>query len=86
MDHQYLVECQDLWLAGGGRIGFGLGGIDKARRAFLKKLAGLTGVGVAAGTGLLKFGKAAKVVPKVTETAEVITRGADGMPYLYLPT
>jgi len=31
-------------------------------------------------TGLLKLGKAAKVAPKVTETAEVITRGADGMP------
>ena len=34
--------------------------------------------GVAAGTGLLKLGKAAKVVPKVTET--IATRGADGMP------
>ena len=66
--------------AEGGRIGFGLGGFNKARRAFLKMLAGLTAGGVAAGTGLLKLGKAAKVVPKVTETAEVITRGADGMP------
>jgi len=70
--------------AEGGRIGFGLGGFNKARRAFLKMMAGVTAGGVAAGTGLLKLGKAAKVVPKVTETAEVITRGADGMPsYIY---
>ena len=70
--------------AEGGRIGFGLGGFNKARRAFLKLIGGITAGGVAAGTGLLKLGKAAKVVPKVTETAEVITRGADGMPkYIY---
>jgi hypothetical protein len=61
----------------GGRIGFGLGGIDKGRRAFMKWLAGILGTGVAAGTGLLKLGKTAKVVPKVTET---IARGADGIP------
>jgi hypothetical protein len=65
--------------AEGGRIGFGLGGMS--RRAFMKMMAGITGGGVAAGTGLLKLGKAAKVVPKVTET---ITRGPDGMPsYIY---
>jgi hypothetical protein len=61
--------------AEGGRIGFGLGSMS--RRAFMKLMAGITGTGVAAGSGLLKFGKAAKVVPKVTET---IARGADGMP------
>ena len=54
---------------------FGLGGMT--RRAFMKLMAGITGGGIAAGSGLLKFGKAAKVVPKVTET---IARGADGMP------
>ena len=65
-------------VAKGGRIGFGLGGIDKGRRAFMKWLAGILGTGVAAGTGLLKLGKLApKVVPKVTET---VVRGADGMP------
>ena len=64
--------------AQGGRIGLGLGSMS--RRAFLKMMAAITGTGVAAGTGLLKLSKAAKVVPKVTETAEVITRGADGMP------
>ena len=65
--------------AQGGRIGFGLGGFNKARRAFLKMLAGITAGGVAAGTGLLKLGS--KAAPKaIKETTEVITRGADGMP------
>jgi len=57
------------------RMPFGLGSMS--RRAFIKMMAGITGTGVAAGTGLLKLGKAAKVVPKVTET---IAKGADGMP------
>jgi len=64
--------------AEGGRIGFGLGGFNKARRAFLKMMAGITAGGIAAGTGLLKFGKAAKVVPKVTET--IVQSNAAGMP------
>ena len=62
----------------GGRIGFGLGGINKGRRAFMKWLLGITGAGIAAGSGLLKFGS--KAAPKVIKEAEVITRGADGMP------
>ena len=66
--------------AAGSRIGLGVGGFNKARRAFLKMMAGITGAGIAGGTGLLKLGKAAKVIPKVTETAEVVARGADGMP------
>ena len=64
--------------AEGGRIGFGLGGFNKARRAFLKMMAGVTAGGIAAGTGLLKLGKAAKVVPKVTET--IVQSNAAGMP------
>jgi len=64
--------------AEGGRIGFGLGGFNKARRAFLKMLAGLTGAGIAGGTGIFKLGT--KTAPKVIKEAEVITRGADGMP------
>jgi hypothetical protein len=64
--------------AEGGRIGFGLGGFNKARRAFLKMMAGITAGGIAAGTGLLKLGKAAKVVPKVTET--IVQSNAAGMP------
>jgi len=62
----------------GGRIGFSVGGFNKARRAFLKMMAGITAGGVAAGTGLLKLGKAAKVIPKVTET--VVQSNAAGMP------
>ena len=70
--------------AEGGRIGFALGGFDKARRAFLKMLAGLTAGGIAAGTGILKLGKTAKVAPKVIKEAEVIARTADGTPkYIY---
>ena len=64
--------------AEGGRIGFGLGGIDKGRRAFMKWLAGILGTGAAAGTGLLKL--STKAAPKVIKEAEVIARGADGMP------
>jgi len=66
--------------AGGGRIGFGLGSMS--RRAFLKLMAAITGTGAAAGTGLLKLGT--KAAPKVIKEAEVIARGADGMPkYIY---
>jgi len=66
--------------AGGGRVPLSkAGSVDKARRAFLKWLAGITGATIAGGTGLIKLGKgASKVVPKVTE--EVIKRGADGTP------
>jgi hypothetical protein len=68
--------------AGGGRIGFKGGSIDKGKRAFMKWLAGITGATIAGGTGLIKLGKGAtKVVPQVTE--EVIKRGADGTP-LYI--
>jgi hypothetical protein len=62
----------------GGRIGFKLGGIDKGRRAFMKWLAGILGTGVAAGTGLLKLGKAAKPAAAVTET--IVKSNAPGMP------
>jgi hypothetical protein len=43
----------------------------------MKWLAGITAGGIAAGSGLFKLGKAAKVVPKVTET---IVKGSDGIP------
>ena len=59
------------------RMPFGLGGMT--RRAFMKLMAGITGTGIAAGSGLLKLGsKAAPKAVKVTE--EVIKRGPDGMP------
>ena len=55
--------------AEGGRIGYKIGGIDKARRAFLKTM-GAAGAGITAlKTGLLGLGKqAAPVVDKAVET------------------
>jgi len=47
------------------------------RRAFMKLMAGLTALPFV-GKGVQKT--APKAIPKVTEAAEVITRGADGMP------
>ena len=57
------------------RMPFGLGGMS--RRAFLKMMAGAA--------ALPFIGKGvSKVAPKVIKEAEVITRGADGMPsYIY---
>ena len=54
--------------AQGGRAGFKIGGIDKARRAFLKAAAGV-GAGIGAlKTGLLGLGKQApETIEKVTE-------------------
>ena len=67
--------------AEGGRIGFKLGGIDKGRRAFMKWLAGIMGTGVAAGTGLLKLGTAAKVAkPAAAVTETIVKSNAAGMP------
>jgi hypothetical protein len=43
--------------AQGGRIGYKIGSIDKARRAFLKAAAGVTGGIAALKTGLLNIGK-----------------------------
>ena len=75
-----------LHLYDGGRVPFlkgkivqGLKGFDKGRRDFLKKLGAFFGTGIAAGTGILKLGS--KTYPKaVAPAAEVVTRGADGMP------
>ena len=61
------------------RMPFGLGGMS--RRAFMKMMAGAAALPFI-GKGISKV--APKAIPKVTETAEVITRGADGMPkYIY---
>ena len=56
-----------------------LAGGGMGRRAFLKMMAAITGTGVAAGTGILKLGKAAKVAPKVAETIATTGSGT-GMP------
>ena len=57
----------------GGRIGFSVGGIDKARRALLKMFGGAAATGVAVKTGLgglLKGGEKAKDVVKTAETVK----------------
>jgi hypothetical protein len=53
-------------MAQGGRAGFKLGSIDKARRAFLKAAAGVGGGIAAFKTGLLSIGKGADAVKNHT--------------------
>ena len=76
-------------LAAGGRVPFGKGkvvtGIDKGRRAFMKWLAGITGAGIAAGTGLIKFGKTIGKGKTVVKAGDHIIQGTPGMPDWYIP-
>lgn len=61
--------------AEGGRIGYKLGSIDKARRAFLKTV-GAAGAGITAlKTGLLGLGKEA--APMVEAAKETVTKAPD---------
>ena len=69
----------------GGRVAFKFGGIDKGRRAFLQWLAGITGAGVAAGTGLLKFGKTIGKGKTAIKAGDTIIQGTPGMPDWYIP-
>ena len=78
------VQEQKQWAAEGGRIGFKLGGIDKARRAFLKAMGvGAAGVGAAKSGlfGLLKAGKPT-IVKDVTS---VPIKNIEGMPSWFKP-
>jgi hypothetical protein len=59
-------------LKDGGRIGYKLGSIDKARRAFLKATAGIGGGIAALKTGLLGLGKEA--APMVEAAKETVTQ------------
>jgi hypothetical protein len=59
----------------GGRIGFKVGSIDKARRAFLKAAAGVgAGIG-AAKTGLMTLGK--NIEPVAEKVKETVTEAPD---------
>jgi len=60
-------------MADGGRIGYKLGSIDKARRAFLKTAAGVGGGIAALKTGLLGLSKKA---PEAIETVKETVSGA----------
>ena len=69
--------------ADGGRIGFKLGGIDKARRLFLQAMgAGAAGIG-AAKTGLFGLLKSSKPVTK--ELTSVPIKNIEGMPAWFKP-
>jgi hypothetical protein len=74
----------------GGRVPFGKGklavtAVDKGRRAFMKWLAGLTGAGIAAGTGLIKFGAIVGKGKTVIKAGDTIIQGTPGMPSWYIP-
>ena len=70
----------------GGRVPFGKGKlVDKGRRAFMKWLAGITGAGIAAGTGLIKFGKFAGKGKTVIKAGDHIIQGTPGMPDWFIP-
>ena len=67
------VERYNQFMADGGRIGYKLGSIDKARRAFLKTM-GTVGAGIGAvKTGLLGLGKQA---PEAIETVKETVKQA----------
>jgi len=60
--------------AEGGRIGYKIGSIDKARRAFLKAAAGFTGGIAALKTGLLNIGKGADTVKNLPPIKTPVTK------------
>ena len=61
-------------MAQGGRAGFKVGGIDKARRAFLKTV-GAVGAGIGAlKTGLLSIGKGADAVKNIPPIKTPVTK------------
>ena len=90
LDHDELMHIIKLLQAGeipkfadGGRIGFKLGGIDKARRLFLQAMgAGAAGIG-AAKTGLFGLLKSSKPVTK--ELTSVPIKNIEGMPAWFKP-
>jgi hypothetical protein len=69
----------------GGRVAFGLGGIDKGRRAFMTWLAGMTGAAVATGTGLIKWGKLAGKGTTAVKAGAHIVQSTEGMPRWFIP-
>ena len=71
----------------GGRVGLKKGKrpYRLSRRGFLQWLAGITGAGIAAGTGLLKFGKTIGKGKTVIKAGDHIIQGTKGMPEWYIP-
>ena len=60
------------------------GSVDKARRAFLKMIAALTGTAAVGATGLLKIVKGSKGVTAI-KAGDKIIQGTPGMPDWYIP-
>ena len=72
---EYIDELnEDNNFANGGRIGYKIGGIDKARRAFLKAAAGVGGGIAALKTGLLNIGKGADTVKNLPPIKTPVTK------------
>lgn len=69
--------------AAGGRIGFALGGMNRARRAFLKMLMGGAGAVAAAKTGLLGLLKGTEKVKDVAKVAPVVKEATGAPDYLF---
>ena len=65
---------KDMKKADGGRIGYKIGSIDKARRAFLKAAAGIGGGIAALKTGLLSIGKGADTVKNLPPIKTPVTK------------
>jgi len=76
---QYVIPMRGVNYNAGGRVAFGAGGIDKGRRAFMKWFAGITGATVAAGTGLIKWGKLAGKGKTVIKAGDHIIQGTSGI-------
>jgi hypothetical protein len=70
----------------GGRVPFGKGKlVDEGRRAFMKWLAGITGAGIAAGTGLIKWGVKKGTGETIVKAGDHIIQGTSGMPDWFIP-
>jgi hypothetical protein len=81
LDQRQQIDLYDEALKGlsedfaqGGRAGFKIGSIDKARRAFLKAAAGVTGGIAALKTGLLNIGKGADTVKNLPPIKTPVTK------------
>jgi len=74
---QYIIPMRGVNYNAGGRVAFGAGSIDKSRRAFMKWFAGITGATVAAGTGLIKWGKIAGKGKTVIKAGDTIIQGTE---------
>ena len=86
-DYKYYMP-DEFGMAGGGRIGLKKGKMPKipmTRRGFLQWLLGAAGATVAAGTGLIKWGKVTGTGKTVIKAGDHIIQGTEGMPSWFIP-